>query len=83
MPLQPFPKMPPYPFGCRSCPIAQCNAQRLPEENGVQTIVGWTWTCRERANSMIQDFNQCPIVDLPYFERQAFFDKYDGIQGEN
>ena len=83
MPLQPFPKMPPYPFGCRSCPIAQCNAQRLPEENGVQTIVGWTWTCRERANSMIQDFSQCPIVDLPYFERQALLDKYDSIQGEN
>ena len=36
-----------FPRGCAECPIAQCNTQYAPEEQGVRMPLGWVWSCRE------------------------------------
>jgi hypothetical protein len=83
MMLQRYPKSPPFPRGCAECLIAQCNTQYASEEQGVRTPLGWVWSCRELNHKIVQDFNECPIVDLGYFQRQELFRKYNYTQGEN
>lgn len=74
------PKFPPYPTGCRECLIAMCTTQYAPEELGVRMPLGWIWSCRE-LNKVVQDYSECPIVDLGYFQREELFEKYNHTQG--
>lgn len=83
MPITIYPKFPPYRMGCQECIIAQCNTQYAPEELEVRMPLGWIWTCRESENKLIQNFAECPIVELGYFQRQELFEKYNHTQGEN
>lgn len=81
MPILTYPTPPPYPKGCSGCIISKCITIYGPEENGIRMPIDWVWSCRE-LNKVVQDFNECPIRELGFFQRQELFEKYNHTQEE-
>lgn len=79
----PTPKKIPYLGGCTQCPVAQYNTMWQQDELGVRTSIGWQMSCRELNNKIVEDYSECPIIELGYFQREELFDKYEHTQGEN
>lgn len=84
MPITTYPILSPYKQGCASCLIAQCNTiYTQPDELGKRLPVDWVWSCRELGNKVVQDFSECPIREMGYFQREELSAKYNWTQGEN
>jgi hypothetical protein len=75
MPIVNYPKLSPFRQGCAECLIAQCNTSYAAEELGVRMPLGWVWSCRELGNKVVQDFAECPIRELGYFQRSIVIPK--------
>lgn len=73
MALQRYPKLPPFPYGCRNCTIA-----RFQPMDGAP--YGGIWICREH-NIVVQDFSQCPLVDASFDAEWKLREKYNFTQG--